>query len=185
MNEQIKLIALRISDMREIRGISQTDMAAKMDLSLDEYLSYEKGEQDFSFTFLYKASNILGIEMAELLTGEHPKLDFCSVVKAGQGLRYERRKDYNHQHLAYNFKERKADPFFVTVRSDIKPGQREPNSHESQEFMYIVSGSLLFCLDDYSVRLEKGDSVYYDCTHPHAMCAVDCDECQFITIIMK
>ena len=52
MNEQIKLIALRISDMREIRGISQTDMAAKMDMSLDEYLSYEKGEQDFSFTFL-------------------------------------------------------------------------------------------------------------------------------------
>lgn len=71
------------------------------------------------------------------------------------------------------------------MRSDIKPGQREPNSHESQEFMYIVSGSLLFCLDDYSVRLEKGDSVYYDCTHPHAMYAVDCDECQFITIIMK
>ena len=51
--------------------------------------------------------------------------------------------------------------------------------------MYIVSGSLLFCLDDYTVRLEKGDSVYYDCTHPHAMYAVDCDECQFITIIMK
>lgn len=87
MNEQIKLIALRISDMREIRGISQTDMAAKMDLSLDEYLSYEKGEQDFSFTFLYKASNILGIEMAELLTGEHPQAGFLFGCKGGTGLK--------------------------------------------------------------------------------------------------
>ena len=54
MNEQIKLIALRISDMREIRGISQTDMAAKMDLSLDEYLSYEKASRTFHSHFYIK-----------------------------------------------------------------------------------------------------------------------------------
>lgn len=185
MNEEIRLIALRISDMREIRGISQEEMAQKMGMSSEEYISYENGEQDFSFSFLYKASGILGVEMAELLTGDMPKLDFAAVVRAGKGLRYERRKDYEHSHLAFNFKGRKADPFFVTVRSDCKPGQRIPNSHESQEFMYIVSGTLLFRLGDFTTVLHEGDSVYYDCTRPHDMYAVECDECKFITVIIK
>lgn len=185
MNEEIRLIALRISDMREIRGISQEEMARKMGMSREEYISYENGEQDFSFSFLYKASGILGVEMAELLTGDMPKLDFAAVVRAGKGLRYERRKDYEHSHLAFNFKGRKADPFFVTVRSDCKPGQRIPNSHESQEFMYIVSGTLLFRLGDFTTVLHEGDSVYYDCTRPHDMYAVECDECKFITVIIK
>ena len=185
MNEEIRLIALRISDMREIRGISQEEMARKMGMSSEEYISYENGEQDFSFSFLYKASGILGVEMAELLTGDMPKLDFAAVVRAGKGLRYERRKDYEHSHLAFNFKGRKADPFFVTVRSDCKPGQRIPNSHESQEFMYIVSGTLLFRLGDFTTVLHEGDSVYYDCTRPHDMYAVECDECKFITVIIK
>ena len=185
MNEEIRLIALRISDMREIRGISQEEMARKMGMSREEYISYENGEQDFSFSFLYKASGILGVEMAELLTGDMPKLDFAAVVRAGKGLRDERRKDYEHSHLAFNFKGRKADPFFVTVRSDCKPGQRIPNSHESQEFMYIVSGTLLFRLGDFTTVLHEGDSVYYDCTRPHDMYAVECDECKFITVIIK
>lgn len=185
MNEEIRLIALRISDMREIRGISQEEMARKMGMSREEYISYENGEQDFSFSFLYKASGILGVEMAELLTGDMPKLDFAAVVRAGKGLRYERRKDYEHSHLAFNFKGRKAYPFFVTVRSDCKPGQRIPNSHESQEFMYIVSGTLLFRLGDFTTVLHEGDSVYYDCTRPHDMYAVECDECKFITVIIK
>ena len=185
MNDQIRLIALRISDMREIRGISQEEMARKMDMTEQEYASYEAGEQDFSFSFLYKASNILGVEMAELLTGDMPKLDFAAVVRAGKGLMYDRRKDYEHSHLAFNFRDRKADPFFVTVRSDCKPGQRVPNSHNSQEFMYIVSGTLLFRLDDFTTVLHEGDSVYYDCTRPHDMYAVECDECKFITVIIK
>lgn len=185
MKEEIRLIALRISDMREIRGITLAQMAQKMDMTVEEYTGYEAGEQDFSFSFLYKAGGILGVEMAELLTGDMPKLDFAAVVRAGKGLRYERRKDYAHQHLAFNFKDRKADPFFVTVRSDCKPGQRQPNAHDSQEFMYIVSGTLLFELDDYSTVLHTGDSIYYDCTRPHAMYAVDCEECKFVTVIMK
>jgi len=185
MNDEIRNIALRIADMREIRNISQEEMAKQMEMTLEEYQSYENGEQDFSFSFLYKASHILQIEMVELLTGDAPKLDFCHVVRAGKGLQYYRRKDYHHQHLAYNFKSRKADPFLVTVKSDIKPGQREPNTHESQEFMYIVSGKLLFQIADYQVVLSEGDSVYYDSTRPHHMYAVDCDECKFVTVIIK
>ena len=49
---QIKLIALRISDMREIRGISLEKMAELMEMPIQEYISYEEGKQDFSFSFL-------------------------------------------------------------------------------------------------------------------------------------
>ena len=41
MNEEIRLIALRISDMREIRGISQEEMAQKMGMSSEEYIRYQ------------------------------------------------------------------------------------------------------------------------------------------------
>ena len=55
---KIREVAERIRAVRESVGFTPEEMAEKIDVSVEEYLSYESGERDFSFTFIYKVANL-------------------------------------------------------------------------------------------------------------------------------
>lgn len=38
---------------------------------VEEYIAQESGDEDLSFTFLYKCADKLGVDVIELLTGEN------------------------------------------------------------------------------------------------------------------
>ena len=181
--EQLAEIGLRLSDMREICEISPEEMARKLNVSAEEYLSYERGEKDFQISFLCEAADILGIDVHDLMSGESPKLSVCTFVKKGQGYDITRNKAYGYKHLAFPFKDKKAEPFLVTV----KPGEAEPkmNSHPGQEFEYMVSGSMVLYIGEEEYLMEEGDSAYFDSSYPHALKAVGDEPARFLAIVIK
>jgi quercetin dioxygenase-like cupin family protein len=178
------LIAQRMKALREILDISAADVAQAVHLSEAEYLEYEAGKHDFSFSFLYSVAGRLGVDIMDLMTGEAPRLSVCSFVKAGEGLKMERRKEYRYEHLAYIFKNKKMEPFLVTVEMKDTDARSHQNSHEGQEFDYVLSGSMTLYIDKQELLLHEGDAVYYDAQHPHAMQAVG-GTCRFLAIIAK
>ena len=181
--DQIKEISARLADLREICDISVEEMAEKMEMSVEEYSSHEGGSADFSISFLCKAADILGVDMVDLMSGDSPKLSSCTVVKKGKGFAVKRNAAYDYKHLAYTFRNKKAEPFLVTV----DPGGEVPvlNSHEGQEFDYVVSGKMMFYIGDISYELSKGDSVYFDSSLPHAEKALGDKPAQFIAVVIK
>ncbi|MDR3239479.1 MAG: XRE family transcriptional regulator [Clostridiales bacterium] len=174
---------MRLAALREIMELSVQNMAEKMKIPEEEYLQYENGAVDFSFSFLYNAARILGVDVLDLMSGESPKLSVCTFVRAGQGYDITRRKAYNYKHLAYTFRNKKAEPFLVTVepKPDEKPVM---HAHEGQEFDYMLSGSMTFFLGETEAVLNAGDSVYYDASIPHAMRA-EAGSAQFLAVVMK
>ena len=184
LDEKILMIAQRLKALREIMGVSAADMADAAGLSEDSYLEYESGSLDFSFSFLYSAANKLGIDIIDLMAGEAPRLSVCSIVKSGQGLKMQRRKEYKYEHLAYIFKNKKMEPFMVTVTPKDTDAKSHMNSHEGQEFDYVLEGSMKLYIDKQEVLLSTGDAVYFDAKHPHAMQAIN-GECRFLAIISK
>ena len=68
--EQLRLIALRIRDLRDISGLSAQEVASRAGIDEDEYLAYETGERDFSFSHLFNIAEVLGVDISDLLTGE-------------------------------------------------------------------------------------------------------------------
>ena len=54
MDPNIQEVTCRIRALREDLGITMQEMAAATGRSLAEYAAQESGEQDLSFTFLYK-----------------------------------------------------------------------------------------------------------------------------------
>jgi transcriptional regulator with XRE-family HTH domain len=74
MTEQLGLIAERIKNLREILKISVEEIAEKCGLSVEEYLSYERAEVDFSFSVLHNIAKVLGIDVTDIITGESAKL---------------------------------------------------------------------------------------------------------------
>ena len=184
MDEKIKLIAQRLATLREIMGVPVADMASATGLTEAKYVEYEAGRHDFSFSFLYSAAGRLGIDIVDLMTGEAPKLSVCSIVRNGHGLRMERHKEYKYEHLAYVFKNKKLEPFLVTVEPKDTDARSHLNTHEGHEFNYVVEGRMTLHIDNQQVSLGVGDAVYFDAKHPHAMQA-DGGVCKFLAVIAK
>ncbi|MBE6618730.1 MAG: helix-turn-helix transcriptional regulator [Ruminococcaceae bacterium] len=183
MTEQIKEIGLRLATLRELCDMTPEEVAERVEVPTEKYIAYEKGERDFSFSFLYKCAEIFGVDVLDIMSGESPKLSTCAMVRKGQGFAVTRNKAYDYKHLAFTFKNKKAEPFLVTV----EPTEELPplNSHEGQEFNYIIEGKMLFKIGEITYELEEGDSVYFDSGVPHAEKALDGKKARFLAIVMK
>ena len=184
MTDQLRQIGERIAALREIEEIDVKTMAARLEMSEEDYILYEEGKKDFSVSFLNNVAVILGVDMVDIMVGDSPKLSIACVVRKGEGFEIDRRAAYNYKHLAFTFRKKIAEPFYVTVEpNDIeKPTQ---HAHEGQEFDYVLEGSMTFFIGDIVYELNEGDSVYFNSDLPHAMKATNGKPCKFLAIVMK
>jgi quercetin dioxygenase-like cupin family protein len=183
MTEQLRDIGYRLSALRSIAEITPEEFCKKTGVNLEELSAYEKGELDFSFSFMYNAARILGVDVVDLMSGDSPRLSNWSMVRKGEGYAIDRDDAHKYVHLAFTFRDKKAEPFLVTA----EPNQEKlvQHSHEGQEFMWLINGRLRFTISDTEYMVEPGDSVYFNSAIPHAMEAMDNQPAQFIAIVMS
>ena len=86
MLENIKQIAKRIKELREISDISIESMAKELNVAVEQYIKYESGEYDIPVSFLYAMAGKFNIELNVLLKGEETKLKKLSVVRKKKDL---------------------------------------------------------------------------------------------------
>lgn len=187
MEPNIKEVANRIQALREDCGFSRQEMADFTGRSLEEYEAQESGDQDLSFTFLYKCAKKLGVDVIELLTGESPHLTGYSLTRAGDGLSIKRRAGFEYLHKAPHFRNKLVEPFLVTAPF-IKEEQDEPihlSYHEGQEIDYIISGHMRFAYENHVEDLGPGDLLIYDSGRGHGMIATCGEPCTFLAFVVK
>ncbi|HHW30140.1 MAG TPA: helix-turn-helix domain-containing protein [Clostridiaceae bacterium] len=184
MSEQIKQIAARIKDLREISGLSIETLAQEFNVPVETYIEYESGSVDIPVGFLHKISSRFKVDMTALLTGEEPKLRNYCVVRNGKGVSVDRRKAYKYQNLAYNFLHKRAEPFLVTVEPKPDECPLEFNAHPGQEFNYVLEGKLKVVINGYELILDEGDSLYFDSGLEHGMKALNGKPAKFLAIIL-
>lgn len=182
MSEQIRLIAARMKDLREISGYTFEQVASMLNIPVEEYSAYESGTRDIPIGFLNEFANRFNVDLTELLTGNSPKLTRYALVRNGKGMSVERRAPYQYHSLAHNFIHKKAEPFLVTVLPNDNTSI-STNSHPGQEFNYILKGTLLIVIDEKEFIMNQGDSLYFDASLPHGMKALGSEPAQFLAII--
>ncbi|MGI6669173.1 MAG: helix-turn-helix domain-containing protein [Acetivibrionales bacterium] len=185
MSDQIKQIAARIKELRNIAGISVESLASRLGIPAETYREYESGEIDIPIGFLYELANLYNVELTAILTGEDPRLRTYSLVRKGRGINVDRKKPYKYQNLAYNFINKKAEPFIVCVEPSADDEPIHFSSHPGQEFNYVLEGSLMIYLDGHQLVLNEGDSLYFDSGLNHGMKAIGGKQAKFLAIIIK
>lgn len=185
MSEQIKQIASRIKELREISEISIDSLVNDLGISAELYKQYESGEIDIPVSFLFKFANKFNMELSTILTGETPRLHTYCVVRKDKGVSVDRRKEYKYENMAYNFIHKKMEPFLVTVDPEEDDGQAHYNSHEGQEFNYMIEGSMKVYIDGHEVTLNEGDALYFDSGINHGMRALNNKPAKFLALIVK
>ena len=73
-------------------------------------------------------------------------------------------------------------PFIVTVEpSADKPATM--NTHDGQEFNYVLEGQMEITVGNSKTVLNPGDSIMFDAQRPHGMKALGDKAVKFIAII--
>ncbi len=186
MDNKIREVAERIKALREIMCFSTAEMAEAADLSENEYIALESGENDFSFTFIYKCAQKFGVDVTDILKGSSPTLSSFSITRHGEGLPIVRRQGFRYENLAPLFKNKVTEPFVVTAKFDAESAENpiKLSTHEGQEFDYILKGKLKVQIDDHIEIIGEGDSIYYNSGTPHGMVAWE-DDCEFLAVVIN
>ncbi|MBQ2945015.1 MAG: AMP-binding protein [Clostridia bacterium] len=187
MDYNLKEVAGRIKDLREAKGYSQEELAKLTGVSVEDYRLLEKGETDFSFTFIYKCAKACDVEVVDLLDGTSTTLTSFEIARKGEGLKIVKKKGFVYNNLAAKFKGKLAEPFFVKFPY-LAEEQNAPialSSHNGQEFDVIVKGSLKVQIGNHVDVLNEGDSIFYNSLIPHGMIAVSEGGCEFTAVVLN
>jgi transcriptional regulator with XRE-family HTH domain len=185
MTDQLREIGGRLAALRDISGIAKEELASKCEITVQQLDEYERGGRDFSFSFLYNAAKVLGVDVVDIMSGDSPKLSGCCLTRAGQGYTIDRRTAYDYKHLAFTFKNKLAEPFMVTVEPKDDVDAPEQHAHTGQEFNLMAEGRMRFYMGQLVYDLEPGDSVYFDASNAHAMRALDGKPARFLAVVMQ
>jgi mannose-6-phosphate isomerase-like protein (cupin superfamily) len=179
MNEQIRQIAARIRELREILDITPEEAAANVGISAEEYLRYERAEDDIPIGVLYGVAAEFGVDPTVLMTGDTPRMDDYTIVRGGKGVSIDRYAGYSFSTLAFNYKNRDMEPMIVTLS---RAEQAELVTHAGQEFNYVLEGVIRVVFGGREFTLETGDSIYFNPAMPHGQYAVT-ERAKFLTVI--
>ncbi len=184
---QIREMAARIRELRAIEGYTAEEMAAKTDVTPEEYESCERGEKNLTFAFIYRCALALGVDVTDIIEGESPTLVGHTVTRRGQGQIIEKAHGMTYHSLAGSFKNRISEPLYVVA--EYTPGAErrdiELTTHEGQEIDIVIKGALKVQVGGHKEILHEGDSIYYDSGTPHGMIAVEGEDCLFYAIVLN
>ncbi|MBQ3417466.1 MAG: AMP-binding protein [Ruminococcus sp.] len=187
LDYKIGEMAARIRELRELLGLTVEEMARKTDVSVEEYILCESGEQDLNFAFIYRCALALNVNVTDIIEGYSPTLKSYTVTRRGTGQKVSQAHGMTYYNLAYAFQNRIAEPLYVRTKYDPEAEKRdiELTTHEGQECDIVVEGSLMVQVGEHKEVLGPGDSIYYDSDTPHGMIAVNGQDCIFYAIVLN
>jgi quercetin dioxygenase-like cupin family protein len=74
------------------------------------------------------------------------------------------------------------EPFLVTFDPEAATTVEEV-THEGEEFLYILSGTLELLYEGETYTLKRGDSLYIDSSRPHALRGIGSPPPQALAVV--
>ncbi len=185
MNENFKQIGERLKGLRDVLDIPAQEVADLCGITVEHLMKIEAGEADPSIYRLSKISKHFGISLDVLLFGEEPRMNSYFITRKGQGLSVNRNASYAYRSLASGFRDRKADIFLTQVDPMPEGMSHSLNSHDGQEFHYLIEGDMQVRIGDKEMILHEGDSLYFDASRPHCINALGNKPVKFIAVVLN
>ena len=184
---KIREMAGRIRELREIEGLTVAEMAAKTDVSEQEYLQCEQGLKDLNFAFIYRCALAFNVDVTDIIGGVSPTLRSYTVTRSGMGQKIEQAHGLTYFNLAAPFMNRIADPLYVkcAYSEEAEHSDIALTTHEGQECDIVLEGQIKVQIGEHTEVLGPGDSIYYDSDTPHGMVAVNGKDAAFYAIVLK
>ncbi len=179
----------RIRRFRESRGMTLLQLADKTGFSAAVLAEVENRMTSPSLGTLVKIANALDASVSSFIGGTEER-QFSIVRKEDRqtvsrvGLKEGGKTAYTYEALGAGKAGRKMEPFLVRLRPP-SDSHVVRNSHEGEEFLYVLSGKVEVFLDSYSDVLSEGDCIYYNSTIPHHVHSAEDTEAVILAVIYQ
>jgi len=177
-----QLRRLRLSTGRTLKEVADAGGLAVSTVS-----KIETGRMSPTYDVLLKLAHGLDIDMTTLLNGPQPEPAPVTTARLDVTRAADRKHHpagpYVYEPLGTGLTLKEMDPTFVTVTARSIEEFGELISHPGEELVYVLSGAVELHAAFYApVRLEAGDSVYYDATMGHAYISVSEEDATLLNI---
>ena len=153
-------IGAQIKRHRKLLGLTVAELAGTACISNGMLSKIENGQISPSLTTLQVVAKVLNIPLTTLFSAFEEQRD-CSYVPVGHGVTIDRRGTkvgHQYQLLGHSLAgDIVVEPYLITLTEDAVP--YTSFQHEGSEFIYMLSGNVIYAHADRTYELRPGDSM--------------------------
>ena len=88
---------------------------------------------------------------------------------------------YSYESLSFHKQNKKMEPFILTLSDPVS--EHTTYSHEGEKFLYVLKGVAEIWMDEERIKLEEGDSIYFDSTLKHRFLSANGSEVKLLIVV--
>jgi DNA-binding XRE family transcriptional regulator len=161
-------IGAQVRNLRRKLDITGAELAEQAGLSAGMLSKIENGAVSASLESLEALARALNVPLTTFFASYEEKRD-CSYVPCNKGLLIERRgtkAGHQYQLLGHSISgEIVVEPYLITLTKEAKPYTLF--QHAGVEFIYMLTGRVLYRHADKVYPLRPGDSLFFDSAALH------------------
>jgi transcriptional regulator with XRE-family HTH domain len=180
-------IGKKIRELRKKGGLVLQDLSDRTGLSKPLLSQIEKEVVSPPIATLLKISKALNTNISFFFQNDGPEEKVVVVRKDESKVidsRYFGREEsgYYYEALAFKKPKKYMEPFLVEFKRK-RVDQLSYFSHDGEEFIYLLEGTLEFRTEGQQYILQPGDSLYFESSIPHAYRALERRNARALSVI--
>jgi transcriptional regulator with XRE-family HTH domain len=172
--ESNKIIGGKIKSIRESKSLSVEEVAERSGMNRQQIERIEENVEIPSLAPLIKIARVLGVRLGTFLDDQTelgPVISRKKDYKEKNTIRFTENSSATRKHMEYHSLSqdkagRHMEPFLIDLDSS---GHTDftLSSHEGEEFIFVLDGSVEVNYGKEKYVLEEGDCIYYDSIVAH------------------
>ena len=178
-----------IRGLRQARSLTLAEVSERTGLPISTLSKIENGKLSLTYDKLARISKGLEIDIGVLFSrdaAERPPVAGAigrrSITRAGDGEAIET-GIYSHLYPASDLLHKRFVPIIGEIKARSIDEFSEMIRHPGEEYVYVLEGMIELHTDLYApLRLQTGDSIYFDSGMGHVYVAVSDGPCRVLAI---
>ena len=182
--KSVDAIGHRLKTLRTGKGLSLDELSQRTGFSAELLSKIENNEVYPQLGAIIKLSKALDAAFGQVLCGAGNKPYAVTRIKDRKPVSRSTsqkgdRDIYAYKGLAPEVEGRHMEPLIVNLQAQ---SAKEISCHDGEEFVYVLSGTVVLELGEDRYELEPGDSAYYLSQTPHWISAKE-DDATILAVI--
>ncbi|SFN03602.1 helix-turn-helix domain-containing protein [Thermodesulforhabdus norvegica] len=181
-------IGNKVRELREKQHYTLQDLSAKTGLSKALLSQIENNRVIPPIATLLRLAKALNVGLSYFFQDE-VKGETVYITRLNERIRVDRRAhhregevDYVYEALETKKHDKHMEPFYVEF-PPLETSDMVFTSHEGEEFVYVMEGTLEFRTADRVERLEAGDCIYFDSSQGHSFRSLEDRPAKAIVVV--
>lgn len=175
-----------IRNARIAQGLSLRALSARAGLPYSTLSKLENGKMALTYDKLIRLAQALNMDLKDIVAAEQPTAPVAvgrrSVTRAGEELEAESER-HEHHYPAADLLGKMMIPIIIDVHARSVEELGGLVRHSGEEYLYVLRGTMDLHSDLYApLRLNAGDSVYFDSGMAHGYVRIGSERCTVLSV---